>query len=241
MKTLAPLYVFILFSVSVFAVSGCGGGGGSSTPQTAIPLTTSDMRVYKQGDTLTATVSVRDTSTGETASGDVTITVAGIVQNPFGIDCRSVVFSGTLTGPSGTIAYSVNSLFYQDSNNSMYDCGEFDDTLGRYVFLTNTATSPNGVFMERKSPIQTGDITSGVVFLDDGSWYDCTDTVQGRENVSVPLGFYESYKVSKSCSFSDGTTMVDTVWTVPDIFDLKDSGIFDGFSIVISVKSTSFN
>ena len=248
MKVRTPLNILTLFFLSAIAiaiaiaVSGCGGGGGgSSSSQTLIPLTTSDIRVYNQGDTLTYNLVVRDTTTGETASGDVTVTVGGIVQNPFGVDCRSITYAGTLTGSSGTVAYSIKTLFYQDAGNSVYDCGEFDDTSGTYTFFTDTATSPNGIFLELKSPVQLGDITSGTVFYDDGTWYDCTNTVQAKENVSVPLGLYESYKIAQSCSFSDGSALVNTVWNVPDILGLKESGILDGFSLVFSAKSTNMN
>jgi len=222
--------------LALILIQGCFSGGGGDAPKVAIPLDTSDLRAYQQGDTVTATLNFRETSSGQIVSGDITITVGAIVQNPFGIDCRSAVFSGTLTGTGGTVAYSVRALFYQDVNNSFYECGEFNDTLGRYVFLTDTATSPNGIFLEKKSPMQIGDSTSGVVFLDDGTWQDCTNTVIAKENVSVPLGLYESYKTTQSCSYSDGTTLVNTIWTVPSIFNLKETGTIDGFAVELLVN-----
>ena len=228
---------FIPFALIL--IQGCSSGGDSAS-QTAIPLDKSVIRSYQQGDTLTATMTIRDPASGNTASGDITVTVGSIVQNPFGIDCRSVVYSGSLTGPGGTAAYSVRQLFYQDTNNSIYECGEFSDTLGRYVFLTDTATSPNGIFLEEESPVQIGNSTSGVIFLDDGSWEDCTETILAIENVSTPAGLYESYKKAISCSYSDGTTSVSTAWTVPSIFDMKDSGTIDNLSVEIVVKSFSF-
>ena len=225
--------------LAVILISGCGGSGGSGS--TLIPLGTSDIRTYKQGDNLTANITLRDTATGNTATGTITITVGAIVTNPFGIDCRSVTYAGTLTGPGGTIAYNVRSLFYQDMSNSLYECGEFNDTLGRYVFLTDTATTPNGIFMGSKSPVQIGDSTSAVLFYDDGTWDDCTRTVLAIENVSVPLGYYESYNVSEACSYSDGTVLNATVWVVPSIFNIKESGVVDGISAEVSVISYSFN
>ena len=233
MTSLIVVYSFVLI------VSGCSSSGGDSAPA-SIPLDTSTIRTFQQGDSLTATLTIRDTATGNTATGPVTITVGQIVQNPFGIDRRSFTISGTLTGPAGSQAYSVRSLFYQDNNNSLYECGEFNDTLGRYVFVTNAATTPNGIFLETKSPMQLGDSTSGVVFFDDGSWEDCTKSVQSKENVSTPLGVYESYKQSQSCSYSSGTTLVNTIWTVPSIFNLKESGTADGLALEIVVNSVSF-
>ena len=90
-------------------------------------------------DSLDASITIRDTSTGKTGTGNITITIGGIVTNPFGIDCRSVIYSGTLTGSAGTVPYSIRALYYQDNNNSLYECGEFNEDLGRYVFLTDTA------------------------------------------------------------------------------------------------------
>jgi hypothetical protein len=229
----------ILFALIL--IQGCSSGGGDSAPQVAIPLDTSEIRKYQQGDTITALVTFRDPVSGNTASGDVTVTVGDIVQNPYGVDCRAVVYAGTLSGPGGTEAFSIRVLFYQDASNSLYDCGEFNNDLGRYAFLTDTATTPDGLFLSSKSPVQIGNITTGVIFFDDGTWEDCTSTVVAIENVSVPLGLYEAYKISESCSYSDGRTSVSTAWNVPDIFDLKDTGVTDGLESDIAVKSYNFN
>ena len=231
----------LLTLITLLVLSACGGGGGDSAPPpTAIPLDTSVIRAYQEGDTATGTMTFTDPATGNTASGDVTLVVGGIVQNPFGIDCRAYTMSGTLTGPGGTEAFSIRQLLYQDTDNSVYECGEFNDTLGRYVFLTDTATTPNGVFLKTKSPVQLGDSTSGIVLYDDDTWDDCTETVQSKENVSVPLGLYESYKIYQSCSYSDGRTYVGTQWLVPSIYTLKDTGVIDGLNAEFVLKSYSY-
>ena len=117
---------FLLFALII--IQGCSSGGGDSTPALAIPLDTSDIRIYQEGDTLTATMNLRDTASGNTATGTVTLLVGSIVQNPFGIDCRSYSITGTVTGPAGTIALSVRQLLYQDPNNSLYDCRSEEHT-----------------------------------------------------------------------------------------------------------------
>jgi hypothetical protein len=228
---------FILFSLILLQSCSSSGSGGGDAPQVVIPLDTSVIRAYKQGDTFTATLNLREILSGQIVSGDVTLIIGAIVPNPYGIDCRSATYAGTLTGSAGTLPYLVRILFYQDTDNSMYDCGEFDDTLGDYIFLTNTATSPNGIFLESKSPVQLGDSTSGVAFLEDGTWQDCTRTVLTKENVSTPLGLYESYKIAESCSYSDGSTSVNTIWTVPSIFNLKETGTMDGFAVEFLLQS----
>ena len=225
---------FILFSLILLQSCFSNGGG-----DVVIPMDTSVIRAYQQGDTFTATLTMREISSGQIVSGNVTITIGAMVTNPFGIDCRSATYAGTLTGPAGTAPYSVRVLFYQDADNSMYGCGEFDEASGDYVFLTDTATSPKGIFLENKSPVQIGDSTSGVVFLDDvnDTWQDCTRTVLAKENVSTPLGLYESYKIAESCSYSDGGTSLNTIWLVPGIFNLKETGTMDGFAVEFLIQS----
>lgn len=216
-------------------LQSCSSSGDA--PQVVIPMDTSVIRAYQQDDAFTATLTMREISSGQIVSGDVTLTIGAIVPNPYGIDCRSATYAGTLTGPAGTLPYSVRLLFYQDADNSMYDCGEFDDALGDYVFITDTATSPNGLFLESKSPVQLGDSTSGVAILDDGTWQDCTRTVQAKENVSTPLGLYETYKIEESCSYSDGGTSLSTIWLVPGIFNLKETGTMDGIAVEFLLQS----
>lgn len=238
MKEIIVYKYFILFALTL--IQGCGGSGGDSTPQVLIPLDTSVIRTYQEGDSLTATMTLKDTASGNTATGTVTLLVGAIVQNPFGIDCRTDTISGTITGPTGSIAISSRDLFFQDIDNSLYDCGEFNEDLGRYVFLTDTTATPNGLLLELESPVQLGNSTSGIAFYDDGTWEDCTSTVQSIENVSIPLGLYETYRMQESCSYSDGTTLVNTAWRVPSIFNIKESGLIDGVSVEFIVTSYSY-
>jgi hypothetical protein len=242
--------ILLTSTLFVYACGGGGGGGGDNDdePQ-VILLETSVIRDYQKGDELTATLTSREISSGAEVSGDITITFGQIVQNPFLIDCKSVVYSGTLTSPVGPILYAFESLIYQDADHSIYSCGRFDNALGGYVFLTDTATSPNGIYLGRKSPVQLGDSTSGIVYLDvDKSnsisngdpWEDCTSTVVAKENISTPLGLYESYKTNDSCSFSDGTTLVGSNWVVPSIFNLKELGTADGIEVELVINSYSW-
>jgi len=56
----------------------------------------------------------------------------------------------------------------------------------------------------------------------------------------VPLGFYETYKIYETCSYSDGTTFVGTYWRVPSIYNIKESGLSDGVTIESLVTSYSY-
>jgi len=219
----------------VYLASGCSSSD-DSTPA-PIALDTSVIRAYQQGDTFNASYTATEIATGQTLSGTVTLTIGDTVQNPYGINCRVVTASGTLTGSAGTVSVSDQSLFYQDTNSSLYECGEFDKILGRYVFLTDTATTPDGLYLDEQSPMQVGNITSGVATYDDGSWEDCTKTVQAIENVSTPLGLYESYKVKEVCSHSNGSTSDITLWVVPSIFTMKEIDIADDLSVEILITS----
>ena len=222
----------------VILAAGCSSD--DSTP-VATPMETSVIRAYRAGDTLKASMTLTRLADNQTATGELTVTIGDIVQNPYGVDCRVAIYSGTLTGPAGTVSLVHRELAYQDGDNSMYACGEFNETLGRYVFLDDTAVSPNGIFLEDKSPMQIGNTTSGVITYDDGTWEDCTKTVQAIENVSIPLGFYESYKVHEACAYSDGTTSDEIIWIAPGIFELKSLGTMDGFSNEYVLTDYSFN
>lgn len=94
--------ILLTSTLFVYACGGGGGGGGDNDdePQ-VILLETSVIRDYQKGDELTATLTSREISSGAEVSGDITITFGQIVQNPFLIDCKSVVYSGTLTSPVG--------------------------------------------------------------------------------------------------------------------------------------------
>ena len=221
-------------------IVGCSSGGDDS-PQVVIPMDTSVIRTYQEGDSVTMDMTLRQTSTGQTITGKVTMTVGTIVPNPFGVDCKSIAFTGTLTGPSGSVSILDKGLFYQDVSGSLYECGDYDDNLGKYVFLTDTTTTPNGIFLEKISPMQIGDTTSGIVFYDDGSWEDCTETVVAIENISVPIGLYEAYKIQESCTESDGTTSSGTDWFVPSIFTIKETETFDGITGEAVITDFSFN
>ena len=219
----------------VSPATGCSSD--DSTPVEAIALENSVIRAYQQGDTFNAPYTATETATGETLSGTVTLTICDTVQNPYGINCRVVAASGSLTGSAGTVSISDPSLFCQDANNSLYECGYFDEILGRHVFLTDTATTPDGLYLDEQSPMQVGNITCGVATYDDGSWEDCTKTVQAIENVSTPLGLYESYKVEEVCSHSDGSTGNFTLWVVPSIFTMKEIDVEEGFTVEVLLTS----
>lgn len=229
---------FITAGTIVLVTSGCSSS--SDSPKTAIPMESSVIRTYQQGDTITTTMTLKDTTTVETAAGELTITIGTIVPNPYGIDCRAYITSGTVTGTAGTFSLSTRDLFYQDANNSLYNCGTFDDTTGKYIFLTETPTTPNGIALNTKSPVQLGDSTSVIAYSDDGTWEDCTTVVQSKENINVPPGLYESYRIYETCTYSDGTSLVNTIWMVPGIFNLKESGQYDGFSAEFTVTSYTF-
>ena len=56
----------------------------------------------------------------------------------------------------------------------------------------------------------------------------------------MPLGYHETYKIYETCSYSDGSTLVNTVWRVPSIFNIKESGLVDGVSVEFLVTSYSY-
>ena len=83
-------------------------------------------------------------------------------------------------------------------------------------------------------------MASGVIFYDNGTWQDCISTVQSKKNVSVPLGFYEFYKIYENCSYSDGSTIVSTIHMVPSIYFMRQLGVIDGYNAEFVLKSYSY-
>jgi len=225
--------------IALLLLSSCGGSGGGGSNQTLIPLSSSDIRTYKQGDSFTVSMVFTDTGTKQTATGDITLTVGPNVTNPSGISCFKVIYSGTLTGPAGTVPITTTSYYYQDINNNVYDCGESDN--GTDVFVTDTAITPNGLALNEKSPMALGNIISGITNYTDGSWNDCTSNIVGKENVSTTIGYYEAYKINYSCSYSNGSTLVGTEWVVPDLFTIKEVDNYDTYSISYTLKSYFLN
>lgn len=245
MRSIYNTFRFLSFIIALLIlITGCGSSGGGDSSQTLIPLSTSEIRTYQPGDSIIFSVAFTDTATREKVSGDATMTIGALVKNPSGIDCREVIYSGTLTGTAGSMPYSVKELIYQETDNSLFLCGKYDDALGGYVFVGQSSATPLGLVIEAKSPIQLGDTKSVLVFFTDGTWQDCTTTVVAKENVSIPLGLYESYKVSDTCSYSDGSSHVGTKWYVPNIFTLKETHTLydmgDVYDVEIVVKSYSF-
>ncbi len=107
-------------------------------------------------------------------------------------------------------------LYFQGDSNTYYDCGRLiEGTEDSYKLITDSATIPNGIFLRYESPLTVGDITSGVVFYSDSSWEDCTITVQAQEQITVPAGTFDTYRITETCSRSDGAFSEAEVWLSP--------------------------
>jgi len=95
--------------------------------------------------------------------------------------------------------------------------------------------------MKLKSPVEVGNITSGIVSYDDGSWQDCTMSVQAIENVTVPLGSFDAFKAYESCTFPNGGSYSGSQWWVPQIHMVKEISVNnEQLDVVIEATDTNF-
>jgi hypothetical protein len=230
--------LFLLIGISFFTIS-CGDGGDGE--ETQVNPLVSDMRVYKVGDTVTYELTWKYTITGEEWKGEATYLITEEVTNPYGIKCKAYEIAGYYISSGGSaISFRTKELFYQDNQANIYACGKYDEYSGDYIFILDTLSTPNGVKLWWKNPINIGDATSGTIYYQDGSWTDCSFRIIGTETVTTLNGTYETYKASENCSYSNGTTTVETHWLYPSIYDVKRSVLYDnGYEMNLNMKSYS--
>ena len=214
----------------VIALSGFSGTVLGSESQTknsgVIKLTSSDIRTYHQGDAINYTSFVA--GSGIALTGTLKQSISNTVANPSGKKCLEHAVSTTYTGIGGPTPLNVRLLYYQDKQNSLYECGFYDNKTSSYVFITDTPNTPGGIALSIKSPMKVGNTTSNLITYTDGTWKDCTRAVQAIEDVDTTIGVYESYKITESCSNSADNSLTTTaMWFVPNIYTVKESGIGD--------------
>ena len=226
MKTMAQHYVLFTFiAIFSFSTDAASNESLSKTSQTSVDfkLTDSDIRTYHQGDTIHYTSIIA--GSGSALAGNLQQSINNTVTNPSGKKCLEHTISTTLTGVGGPIPITARLLYYQDQQNSLYECGHFDNKTSSYVFITDTPSTPNGVALSIQSPMKVGNTTSHLINYTNGRWKDCTRTVQSIEAVNTAVGVYEAYKITETCSndADNSKTNVES-WFVPSLYTVKESG-----------------
>jgi len=245
MKIKTPNLILIsIFTYLCFPGSGISDEHQNATDPalSAIRLDTSDIRTFQKGDTITYRSKVA--GSGVAMTGIITQSIGSTVTNPAGKTCLEHTISTTYTGIGGPAPLNVRLLYYQDKHNSIYECGFYDNDNQKqaYVFITDTENTADGLAMVFESPMKLGNSTSNLTTFTDGSWKDCTRTVKSIEEVVTAVGIYESYKISESCTTdADHSNTNTTIWFVPSVYTIKESGVGDIIAGDFVLESFVFN
>ena len=155
-----------------------------------------------------------------------------------------------MTSSSGThIVTSVHNYLVQDSNGTLYTCGEDFGTGSGDTWVT---AASGGIFLSNQSPVSVGQNYGTSVTYTDGTTETIAISVVGIEDVQTNIGNLESYKVTvdATINFSNGTRVVEnnTIWYVPGLGTIKlasdatsySGGVFQGsLSLTAILTSTS--
>ena len=220
-------YAIFLPVIALSSFSGTVFGSDSQTKNSDTnKLTSSDIRTYHQGDAINYSSIIA--GSGIALTGTLKQSISKTVTNPSGKKCLEHTVSTTYRGIGGPTPLNVRLLYYQDEQNSLYECGFYDNKTSSYVFITDTPNTPSSIALSIKSPMKVGNTTSNLITYTDGTWKDCTRSVQAIEDVDTAIGVYESYKITESCSNSaDSSNTMTAMWFVPNIYTVKESGIGD--------------
>lgn len=211
------------FACMMYAISGHADTGDQLKNTEIIKLTTSDIRNFQHGDSISYRTSVA--GNGSAMSGSMRQLIGQTITNPSGKKCTEQKISGHYEGIGRTTSIDTRLLYFQDNRNSLYECGFFDEKSSSYIFISDTANTPDGLALAIESPLKVGNTTSNLITYTDGSWKDCTRAVHSIENVVTDAGTFESYRITEDCSRDNRNSQTRTqIWFVPNIFTVKESG-----------------
>ena len=235
--TFLPFISLISVSVSVFASDTSANNNLSPD---VFKLTSSEIRTYHQGDAIY--YQSRIAGSGAALSGELKQSISNTITNPSGKKCLEHTVSSNYSGIGNETALDVRMLYHQDTQNSLHECGFYDNKTASYVFITDTENTPDGLALSIQSPLNIGNTTSTLVTYTDGTWKDCTRAIQSIENVKTGAGRYESYKINETCSnsASNSNTQSD-MWFVPSIYTVKESGAGEIIAGDFILESFSFD
>jgi hypothetical protein len=226
MKKISPFSsLFLIVVFTIFSVIGCGGGGGGGDSTPPIPLKTSNIRQFEPSDSWNYSAS------GTLSDGVTTVNITGtansqvlstLKQSPVTQDdCLDQFTVITLSGQGQSITFDSHDYFLQDSNGSIFIYGEGDIVSGD-IWVIFPA---EGYYLSLESPMAVGQSHGSMVDFDDGSSLTYSYSVDSIQNVSTPLGSYESYKITSNLSVVYGTGDSEVVnatsWYVPGLGTVK--------------------
>jgi hypothetical protein len=199
--------------LAVFALQGCGGGGGGEAPLTPPSGVFKTLRV---GNSWTYDVSgtITDLETGKSENVKGTIRIDIDEASVNGATYSVMKLTLDITTTSGVPITSTEFiLIAQDESRSIWMIGM--STPEGYDLLVEPVIMWRSPMEVGQVVTYTGNFASGKVEI--GSY-----RVEGIERVSVPAGSFVAFKVAESSTTKDamGETLLSeasTSWVVPEI------------------------
>lgn len=221
--------------LAVFALQGCGGGGGGEAPLTPPSGVFKTLRV---GNSWTYDVSgtLIDLATGISlsATGTARADIEEAAAN--GATYLAVKLTLELTTTTGIPVTSTEiMLIAQDESKSIWRIGM--TTPQGPVFLTEPV-------IRWRSPMEVGHVESYTAEYVNGVVEIGSYRVEGIERVSVPAGSFVAFKVTSSSTVKDamGNTLKSvssTSWIVPEIgWFIRDIANITDYTSRTSFKGT---
>lgn len=184
------LFVITLFSL----LAGCGGGnGGAAAVPTATTrvIVTTTLRTLKQGDFISYNLS------GTTTAGGVTSVLAGTSKFFYTLQSPSDPLGNTHSSETRTSNLTSNGVPVQTSATVNYFSQQGN---GTFLFWGDNSslwvTSIAGNVVRFRSPFVVGDTWQQTYFQQSGEKINETITVNARVTITVPLGTFETFKVT---------------------------------------------
>jgi hypothetical protein len=147
-----------------------------------------------------------------------------IKQAPVTSDnCLDQKMTITISGVPGITALSIDDHLYfnQDASGTMRTFGGIDEST-QDIWIVNPAT---GFFIATASPMAVGNSGSSDVAFTDSSSLSYSYSVVSIDNVTTPIGYYESFKMTESSTYQypggDEEVVESTVWYVPGLGVIK--------------------
>ena len=213
--------VVLLLLVSVF--SGCGGGGGGGGTQNVIR----DMRAGDEWLYDVVLTHGANTYYGAGATIVTALTYPDFYGNTYRCVSEAVVVEDT----------GVSKLLYisQDANGTLRYHGEFQSP-STIQLVTNPST---GYCIYFRSPMIVGDrYGAQSITYNTGQTGTWIAEVVGKEQITVPAGTFDCYKISANYSPPGGHLITITIWVSCDAGWVVKQVNTDGLTVLTRLLST---
>jgi hypothetical protein len=203
------LQVFLVVFACALLV-GCGGGGGGSS---TLPISDT-IRAMIPGDQWQYSINgtLSDGSTTLNVTGTWILTYSGAtVTTPYSETAHLMLNSATFTVAGRTFTTSGAEYISQDASGTLWSHGGEDENGTYWVISPDT-----GKYVDVRSPMMIGTSWGDFVQTSDGDSDNTNCVVTATENVNVPAGRFEAFKVTENGYFG-GLPFNGYEWWSPQI------------------------